>query len=186
MKRFFITLIAALSFASASYATPLTFTDTTRFTESGTIESGDLQSYGGGTVNKLDGIGDYVFWKHFFTFAPPAAQILEGTLRLTLADDEGDIWWNPLTWEIGFGYAEDGQWDIGAVNSGTYVYGASISALEDGAFGVTLASLGGDFFITQSDLTITYEPVPEPSTILLLACGLLGIGCFARRRRTNT
>ena len=66
------------------------------------------------------------------------------------------------------------------------VVSVKVSGVAYGAFGVTLASLGGDFFITQSDLTITYEPVPEPSTILLLACGLLGIGCFARRRRTNT
>jgi hypothetical protein len=184
MKRFFITLITSLLFAGAAYATPITFTDTTKFTPTGTTAIEDLQSFGGSSVSYLSGIGDYVTWKHFFTFNPPAAEILQGTLKLKLVDDERDTL-NPFTWEFAFGFAENGQWDIGAVNTGSYLYDVQVAALEDGEFELTLLSLGGDFSIVRSDLTITYEPVPEPSTILLLSAGLLGLGYVARRRRAN-
>ena len=182
MKRFFIALIAALSFASAAYAVPITFTDTTKFNSAGTLAAEDLVSYGGSSVSFLSGFRDYVTWRHLFSFSPPAAQILQGTLKLTLVDDEADSIL-PSTWEFAFGYAESGQWDIGAVDTGSYSYGVNVSSLKDGEFKITLESLAGDFSILQSDLRITYEPVPEPSTILLVTAGLLGVGYFARRRR---
>lgn len=184
MRRFFITLIAALSFAGAAYATPITFTDTTKFSKTGTDAVGDLVAYGGSSVSFLTGFGDYVTWKHLFTFAPPAAEILEATLKLSLVDDEIDTW-KLSTWEFAFGIAENGQWDIGAINTGSYLFGVNVAALEDGEFEILLKSVGGDFSITQSDLTITYQPVPEPSTILLVTAGLLGVGYFARKRRVN-
>lgn len=185
MKAFFITLIAALSLVSTVYAVPITLTDTTQFTATGTLATEDLKAFGTGTVNKLDGTGDFVTWTHSFTFAPPAEQIMLGTLTLSLYDDEVDRLLNPFSWELGIGFAEDGQWDIGAVDTGLYQYGLDVSALKDGEFEVTVASLLGDFYIVQSDLTVTYEPVPEPSTILLLGVGLLGAGVFTRRRKTS-
>lgn len=185
MKVLFVTLFAALSLASAAYAVPITITDTTQFTATGTIAPEDLQAFGTGTVNKLDGTGDFVTWTHSFTYAPPAAQILLGTLTLSLYDDEADKLLNPSTWELGAGYAEDGQWDLGPVDTGLYHYGVDVSALNDGELEVTVASLLGDFSIVRSDLTVTYEPVPEPSTILLLGIGLLGAGVFTRRRKTS-
>ena len=186
MKALLTTLIAALFLASAAYAVPITFTDTTQFTTTGTIATEDLQGFGTGTVNKLDGTGDFVTWTHSFTFAPPAAQILLGTLTLSLYDDEADRLLNPSTWELGFGFADDGQWDLGPVDTGLYQYGVDVSALNDGELEITVASLLGDFYIGKSDLTVTYEPVPEPSTILLLGIGLLGAGIFTRRRKTST
>lgn len=185
MKRFFIALIAALSFASAAYATPITFTDKTTFNTTGTVATEDLVSYGGSSASFLSKSGDYVTWKHIFTFSPPAAQILNGTLKLTLVDDEADNIITPSSWEFAFGYAENGQWDIGAVDSGSYQYGVNLAALTDGVFRITLQSVLGDFSITQSDLTITYQPVPEPSTILLVTAGLLGVGYYARKRRNS-
>ena len=180
MKRSIISLITLLFLAGAAYATPITFTDTTHFTSTGTEAAEDLQGYGGSSVSGLARAGDYVAWKHFFTFDPPAAQILQGTLKVTLLDDEAE-WWD--TFEFALGFAENGQWALGEVDTGTYHYGVNIAALEDGVFGVKLLSLGGDFAITDSELTITYEPVPEPSTFLLLSAGLLGLGYFARKRR---
>ena len=39
---------------SVAGATPITFTDTTTFTATGTDPSGDLVTYGGSKVNKLE------------------------------------------------------------------------------------------------------------------------------------
>ena len=183
MKKFFVTLIAASLFTSIAHAAPITFTDTTLFTATGTTASEDLQSYGWGDVNKLDGTLDYVYWKHLFTFAPPAGEILNATLRIYLRDDERDTIWNPSTWEFAFGASETGDWDFGGVDTGSYAYGVGVSYLLDGAFGVKVASALGDFYIDKSELEVTYEPVPEPSTVLLFGGGLLALGYFGRRRR---
>jgi len=184
MKKFFVALIVASLFTSLAHAAPITFTDTTLFTTTGTTASEDLQSYGWGDVNKLDGTLDYVYWKHFFTFVPPAGEILNATLKIYLQDDERDTL-NPFSWEFAFGASETGNWDFGDVDTDTYAYGLDISYLTDGAFGVKVASTWGDFYIGKSELEVSYEPVPEPSTVLLLGAGLAALGYFGRRRKMS-
>jgi hypothetical protein len=181
MKRIIFTLIATIMLSGFAYATPITLTDITEFSANGTDSPEDLVDYGWGDVNRLDGLSDYVSWKHQFTFQPPAREIVRGTLKIYLADDAQDCWLLP--WEFAFGYAEDGTWDLGEVDTGSYKYGIDVSFLEDGEFDVTVASLWGDFIILKSELEIRYEPVPEPSTLLLLGGGLLGLGYLGSRRR---
>ncbi len=161
-------------------AAPITITDTTIFNSEGTIDSEDYDDHGWGDVNKLDGILDHVTWTHYFSFTPPAAEILNGTLTLDLRDDAGK--WD--FWEIGFGWTESGEWDFGEVDTGSYEYDINLSFLADGEFQVTLGSLFGDFYIDQSQLKVTYNPVPEPSTLLLIGLGILGLTGVSRRKKS--
>lgn len=87
--------------------------------------------------------------------------------------------------EYALGWGEDWVFDFGEVDSGTAgPYEIDFDYLLDGKYQVTIASsiLGGDFYIVQSDLTITYEPVPEPATMLLLGTGLIGLAAGSRKK----
>jgi len=180
LKVLMLSVFSVFLATGSAVAVPITFTDTTTFSAGGTNDA-DLVSYGGNYVNQLEGFGDHVRWTHHFMekFDTSTPQVLSGTLALALHDDRD---WS---WEFGFGWAEDGTWGFGEVDTGVYSFNVDTSFLEDGLFTVTLASLGGDFFIDTSDLRITYDsaaPVPEPATMLLFGVGLIGIAGLGRRK----
>ena len=176
MKKVLLTLTLVLCMEGVAGAT--TLTDTTLFNATGTVLAEDYVSHGWGDVNKLDCIFDYVTWDHKFTFNPPAAQILSGTLTVSLRDDAGEGDGGILGWknEYALGWTESGQWDLGEVDTGNNSYGVNVNFLADGAFRVNIASLYGDFYIDKSELTIDYtSPVPEPATMFLFGSGLIGV-----------
>ncbi len=166
----------------AGFTSANTLTDTTYFDANGTTATEDYVGHGYGSVNKLDGIFDYVTWEHQFTFDPAADVINSATLALSLRDDN-DRDWLIFNLELGFGFGEDLSWDFGEVDTGVYSYNIGVSSLYDGAYRVTLASLGGDFYIDKSELTIDYTPTPEPATMLLFGTGLAGLAGVARRKK---
>jgi hypothetical protein len=159
--------------------------DVTTFLSNGTNEPGDLNSHGGDYVNKLEYSGDWVNWTHYYNFNPPADTILSGKLEIYLRDDENDSW-SPWTWDFAIGWGEDGTWDLGEVDTGTYEYNVNVGYLEDGKFTIQLKSLWGDFDIDYSKLSIEYESdhvsVPDSSIMFLLGPSLIVLGVFSRRK----
>ncbi|MCM8812437.1 MAG: PEP-CTERM sorting domain-containing protein [Candidatus Omnitrophica bacterium] len=192
MKKFMQAIfmgVAVVGTASFVIAAPLTLVDVTTFGATGTNAPEDLIAYGGTSVNYLSGWGDFVAWQHQFQFIPAAEQVLGGSLTVTLRDDERDTL-RPSTWEFAFGYAEDGTWALGEVDSAQYSYNVNAQLLADGRFAVKIVSLGGDFFIDKSELHVTYNPVdsstgspvPEPASMLLLGPALLGLLGLKRKK----
>jgi hypothetical protein len=153
MLRFQVVVCAALLLlggATMAGAAPITLTDTTQFTPTGTILPEDYVGHGWGDVNLIGGFGDYVKWTHHFEFDPAAAAVLSGELALSLRDDQQTVWkwtFDDLAPEFGIGWGEDFTWDIGEVDTGVYSYSVTASFLSDGDYTVTVASLGGDFYV---------------------------------------
>jgi hypothetical protein len=63
---------------------------------------------------------------------------------------------------------EDGTWGFSEVSTSAYTFQIDTSSLLDQEFSAFVYSFGGDFIIERSTLEILYNPVPIPSTPILL------------------
>lgn len=109
----------------------------------------------------------------------------DGTIVLTLQDDggQGD---GPdkatFTFELGTGVTNS------TIQSFTGVsFTVDASAFNDGLIWATLTATDGDFYFISAVLNVTSDvnapiPAPEPSTVLLLGSGLLGLIYVGRKR----
>jgi hypothetical protein len=78
------------------------------------------------------------------------------------------------------------EWATGDIDACTYNYNVN---LQNGTLTVTLASLGGDFYIDCSTNRPDHHrppaPVPEPASMVLVGLGMLSVGFFARKRNRS-
>jgi len=96
MKKLLVVLCAVtfvLGVVTVAGAMPITFSDTTQFFADNVDPTGDLVSYGGEYVNELEYRRDWVTWTHHFGFDPAAAEVLSGTVTLSLRDDVDSPHW---------------------------------------------------------------------------------------------
>jgi hypothetical protein len=116
----------------------------------------------------------------------PTADLISASLTITTKDD-GD-----RAFEYGFIYTDDPLSHAKGLSiGGTQVFDLDISQItDDGILDVAILALWGDFYVTQSMLTLTYDdgreqstaPVPEPGTLMLLGSGLIGLATMLRKK----
>lgn len=185
----FAAAVMSLFFAAVGWAVPTTITDSIFFSDDGftcdpATPPDTLDAWGGQSVKWLEYGSDQLDWTHKFAFDPPLAKVISGSFSILIKDDEDDT----EAQEWGIIAAEDwfepgGPLLYGEINTGAYVCGITASYLEDGSYQVGVTSLFGDFMVEESTLRITYEPVPEASTLMLFGSGLPGLAVWARSRR---
>ncbi len=180
-------LLLTIGFASSSNAAYMESLVDIIFAPPHVTGDGEYVDHGWDAVNKLQhctpgGLCDYVTWRHLFT--PIAVdKILGAELAVRLKDDETDEWVNLETLEHG---AIDGEGAgdytyLGEINTGRYDgLAVDLTQLDDGEYEVTLWTYGGDFHVIAAQLAIDY--IPEPSTLMLMGSGLIGLAFAARRK----
>ncbi len=142
------------------------------------------------TINKTVSFASSKTWTHnILDQGFELGSALSASLSIEFRDDT-DPWYQPFETaliKIGRFDLQDGGISVAPTVTWTGALGFSslVQLNADGTLKVKVTSVLGDFIIGNSVLTvITKDPevkVPEPSTVLLLSLGLLGL--VAARKR---
>lgn len=183
-------LLGTGSILDATIGNGVTFSSgTAGATSVGTLSFNDLTLLGGGNIewtlrnaSSVAGTG----WDVIYVTTPTTLTIAANAssrFNLKLFSSDGEVTGQSLP--AGFNPDQAGSWLIFGT-SGIAITGGS--SLAD-AFAIDVTGFAGvtsDLFSltrVNDDLFITFTPVPEPSTYMLLTLGLAALGARAWRRR---
>jgi hypothetical protein len=151
---------------------------------------------------------DAIRWVQHFT-PPPSGSITAARLLITLDDDDytdenpfggtepeqGHLsmegYWIPPSPYQDHYISLIGEAGTFEVDDGTVAFDFTQNMINkwlyNGVLDCVFYAEAGDFYIVRSDLEITLadgqpQPVPEPSTILLLGSGLIGLAGYAKKK----
>ena len=151
--------------------------------------AGTITDYERIDVNTKLSAGQHVSWTHNILehgFVLGTAE--SASIVIELKDDQNDFWLFPFEValvKLGNFDLQDGGLNINPVESWFGNLGVSSLAKlnADGTLFVEVWSTLGDFFVGQSTLTVKTSSVPESSSLVLLALGLLGLGVMRKKAR---
>ena len=168
---------AALLLGFSHVGSAVTFTDVVDF--GGT---GNLYMSGGDPLDLTD--NDSVTYTHDISddgYSPFTHNLLSAVMEVAVTDD--DLLFLEYVYIDLAGLFNDMLEEVGFNQTITVNLGG-LGLLDlwfDGMFDVTITATLGDFFLVSSTLTAEAAEIPEPSTLVLLAVGLLGMGLTGRK-----